>query len=190
MRDGSETRSSPVHPRPEVAELAGGPRRTAAAGPAEPEDRVARRPCGVVHRAVHPAVRSDRRAVDRPDRPLPRDLPLALETQRVAEYVHSNWWGSALIVVNALLAPVAEEIVFRGFLLPRCGTPSARRHLRQRTAVHAVPPAPAVEHARRAARGHVRCGLPGPAASGARGSLSSHTAPSVLIITVVLLLVL
>jgi membrane protease YdiL (CAAX protease family) len=54
-----------------------------------------------------------------PDGPLPRDLPLALETQPVADYFHANCWGFALVVANALLAPIAEEIVFRGFLLPR-----------------------------------------------------------------------
>ena len=29
------------------------------------------------------------------------------------------WWGFALLVANALLSPIAEELVFRGLLLPR-----------------------------------------------------------------------
>ena len=38
-----------------------------------------------------------------------------------------NWVGFALMVVNAFAAPIAEELVFRGLLLPRthllvCGT--------------------------------------------------------------------
>ncbi|HEX5568216.1 MAG TPA: type II CAAX endopeptidase family protein [Streptomyces sp.] len=51
--------------------------------------------------------------------PLPRDFPHAILTDRVEHYFAGNWGGFALLVVNALLAPVVEELLFRGLLLPR-----------------------------------------------------------------------
>jgi membrane protease YdiL (CAAX protease family) len=54
-----------------------------------------------------------------PTGPLPRDLREALVTERMAHYFHGNWGGFALLTVTAFLAPVAEELVFRGLLLPR-----------------------------------------------------------------------
>ena len=54
-----------------------------------------------------------------PKGPLPRDLPEAIQTTRVAEYFHGNWGGFALLVALIFLAPLAEELVFRGLLLPR-----------------------------------------------------------------------
>src|SRR5215207_2469967 len=54
-----------------------------------------------------------------PAGPLPRDLPRAIETDRVEHFFSSNWSGFALLVAVALLAPVVEELVFRGLLLPR-----------------------------------------------------------------------
>ena len=51
--------------------------------------------------------------------PLPRDLPQAIQTARVAEYFHGNWGGFALLTALIFLAPLAEELVFRGLLLPR-----------------------------------------------------------------------
>jgi membrane protease YdiL (CAAX protease family) len=54
-----------------------------------------------------------------PSGPLPRDLPHAIVTERVADYFSGNWVGFGLIVLNAFAAPVAEELVFRGLLLPR-----------------------------------------------------------------------
>jgi uncharacterized protein len=54
-----------------------------------------------------------------PTGPLPRDLPSAILTERVQDYFAGNWIGYALIVVNAFTAPIAEELVFRGLLLPR-----------------------------------------------------------------------
>ena len=51
--------------------------------------------------------------------PLPRDLPQAIQTARVAEYFHGNWGGFALLMAVIFLAPLAEELVFRGLLLPR-----------------------------------------------------------------------
>jgi membrane protease YdiL (CAAX protease family) len=54
-----------------------------------------------------------------PTGPLPRDFPAAILTERVQDYFHGNWMGFGLLVVNAFLSPVAEELVFRGLLLPR-----------------------------------------------------------------------
>ena len=51
--------------------------------------------------------------------PLPRDLPSAILTDRVQHYFAGNWLGFALMVVNAFASPIAEELVFRGLLLPR-----------------------------------------------------------------------
>jgi NAD(P)-dependent dehydrogenase (short-subunit alcohol dehydrogenase family) len=54
-----------------------------------------------------------------PTGPLPRDLPNAILTDRMQDYFHGNWTGYALMVLNAFAAPIAEELVFRGLLLPR-----------------------------------------------------------------------
>jgi uncharacterized protein len=54
-----------------------------------------------------------------PTGPLPRDLPAAILTDRVKDYFDGNLIGFALVVANAFLAPVVEELVFRGLLLPR-----------------------------------------------------------------------
>ncbi|MFL6132331.1 MAG: CPBP family intramembrane glutamic endopeptidase [Nocardioidaceae bacterium] len=54
-----------------------------------------------------------------PTGPLPRDLPSAILTDRIADYFDGNWAGFALLVLNVFLAPVAEELLFRGLLLPR-----------------------------------------------------------------------
>jgi uncharacterized protein len=54
-----------------------------------------------------------------PAGPLPRDLPKAILTTRVADYFSGNWYGFAMLVANVFLAPVVEELVFRGLLLPR-----------------------------------------------------------------------
>jgi membrane protease YdiL (CAAX protease family) len=51
--------------------------------------------------------------------PLPRDLPEALGTDRLDHYFSGNWLGYGLVVAVVFLAPVAEELVFRGLLLPR-----------------------------------------------------------------------
>jgi uncharacterized protein len=54
-----------------------------------------------------------------PTGPLPRDLPSAILTSRVEDYFSGNWVGFGLMVLNAFASPVAEELVFRGLLLPR-----------------------------------------------------------------------
>ena len=51
--------------------------------------------------------------------PLPRDLPNAITTDRVEHFFSGNLVGFALLVGVAVLAPVVEELVFRGLLLPR-----------------------------------------------------------------------
>jgi uncharacterized protein len=51
--------------------------------------------------------------------PLPRDLPKAIGTDRLDHYFAGNWVGYGLVVAVSFLAPVAEELVFRGLLLPR-----------------------------------------------------------------------
>jgi membrane protease YdiL (CAAX protease family) len=51
--------------------------------------------------------------------PLPRDLPNAIVTNRLEGFFSGNLVGFALLVGVAILAPVVEELVFRGLLLPR-----------------------------------------------------------------------
>src|SRR3954447_25187781 len=126
-----------------------------------------------------------------PDGPLPRDLPLALETQRIADYFHGNWSGFALLAANALLAPIVEEIVFRGFLLPRMRAAFGRAaflvngviftlyHLHQPWSM----PATFLDSTFAAAYPSLRF-------RSTWMGLITHTAPSVLIIGAVLVLVL
>jgi uncharacterized protein len=56
-----------------------------------------------------------------PTGPLPRDLPktLELDPSRLEHLFHGNWAAFALLVVVVLLAPIEEELFFRGLLLPR-----------------------------------------------------------------------
>jgi membrane protease YdiL (CAAX protease family) len=54
-----------------------------------------------------------------PTGPLNRDLPKALQAGTLDHYFSGNWTAFALLAVNALISPVAEELVFRGLLLPR-----------------------------------------------------------------------
>ena len=51
--------------------------------------------------------------------PLPRDFPAAVLTDRVHDYFQGNWYGFAQLALVAFLSPVAEELFFRGLLLPR-----------------------------------------------------------------------
>ena len=51
--------------------------------------------------------------------PMPRDLPKALGTDRLNDYFSGNWVGYGMVVAVVFLAPLAEELVFRGLLLPR-----------------------------------------------------------------------
>lgn len=54
-----------------------------------------------------------------PAGPFPRDLRKAIETDRVAHYFSGNWTAFALLLGVAFLAPIVEELIFRGLLLPR-----------------------------------------------------------------------
>ena len=58
--------------------------------------------------------------------------PEAIGTDRVVHYFSGNWVGYALVVAVAFLAPVAEELVFRGLLLPRMRKAFGRGTGRQR----------------------------------------------------------
>jgi hypothetical protein len=54
-----------------------------------------------------------------PTGPLPRDLPKATETDRVEHFFSGAWGWFALAVLVVFLAPLVEELLFRGLLLPR-----------------------------------------------------------------------
>jgi uncharacterized protein len=54
-----------------------------------------------------------------PTGPMPRDLPNAIDTDRVEHFFSGNWFWFAMVVAVSLLAPVVEELLFRGLLLPR-----------------------------------------------------------------------
>jgi uncharacterized protein len=51
--------------------------------------------------------------------PMPRDLPHLLDTDRAQHFFTGNWGWFGMLVAVALLAPVVEELFFRGLLLPR-----------------------------------------------------------------------
>jgi uncharacterized protein len=56
-----------------------------------------------------------------PEGPLPRDLPLLLQKDqdRLETFFSGSWGWFALLVLLSFLAPVVEELFFRGLLLPR-----------------------------------------------------------------------
>ena len=54
-----------------------------------------------------------------PTGPIPRDLPKDLELHKLDDFFRGNWFAFAMVAINALLAPIAEELVFRALLLPR-----------------------------------------------------------------------
>jgi uncharacterized protein len=126
-----------------------------------------------------------------PTGPLPRDFPKAIGTDRVEHYFAGNWAGFALLVAVALLAPIVEELVFRGLLLPRMraafgrgdvvanGTLFTLYHLHQPWSMPATLIDGIVNQAYATRR--FRSTWMG---------LASHTAPSFLVIGVVLALVL
>ena len=51
--------------------------------------------------------------------PMPRDLPKLIDTDRAEHFFAGNWGWFGMLVAAALLAPVVEELLFRGLLLPR-----------------------------------------------------------------------
>jgi CAAX protease family protein len=54
-----------------------------------------------------------------PAGPIPRDLPKFISTDRADHFYRGAWGWFALTVLVALLAPLVEELFFRGLLLPR-----------------------------------------------------------------------
>jgi membrane protease YdiL (CAAX protease family) len=54
-----------------------------------------------------------------PAGPIPRDFPKVIETDRAEHFFSGNWGWFAMAVLVAFLAPIAEELLFRGLLLPR-----------------------------------------------------------------------
>lgn len=125
-----------------------------------------------------------------PTGPLPRDFPKAIETDRVAHYFSGNWVGFALLVLVALLAPVVEELVFRGLLLPRMRGVFGRGDVVANGALFALyhvhqpwsMPASLID-------GIVNQAYPTRRFRSTWMGLATHTAPSVLVIGVVLALV-
>jgi uncharacterized protein len=59
--------------------------------------------------------------------PMPRDLPRLLDTDRAEHFFTGNWGWFAMLVTVALLAPVVEELLFRGLLLPRMRSAFGKR---------------------------------------------------------------
>jgi membrane protease YdiL (CAAX protease family) len=126
-----------------------------------------------------------------PAGPLPRDLPRAILTDRVEHYFSGNWVGFALVVLNAFLAPIVEELVFRGLLLPRMravfgrgdvianGTLFTLYHLHQPWSM----PATLID-------GIVNQAYPTRRFRSTWMGLITHTAPSFLTVTAILVLVL
>lgn len=126
-----------------------------------------------------------------PKGPLPRDLPNAIDTDRVKHYFSGNWGGFALLVGIAVLAPVVEELFFRGLLLPRMrrvfgkwdfvvnGAMFGLYHLHQPWSM----PASVID-------GVVTQAYPARRFRSIWISLITHTAPSLLIIGIILALVL
>jgi uncharacterized protein len=62
-----------------------------------------------------------------PKGPVVRDFPHFISTHRAEVFFHSAWGWFALAVLVALLSPVAEELFFRGLLLPRMRRVLGRR---------------------------------------------------------------
>jgi CAAX protease family protein len=62
-----------------------------------------------------------------PQGPLPRDLPKAIQTDRVEHFFSGAWGWFALAVMVVFLAPLVEELLFRGLLLPRMRTAFGKR---------------------------------------------------------------
>lgn len=126
-----------------------------------------------------------------PTGPLPRDFPKAIETHRVEHYFSGNWTGFALLVAVAFLAPVAEELLFRGLLLPRMREAFGKRDVVANGALFALyhvhqpwsMPAALID-------GIVNQAYPTKRYRNTWMGLITHTAPSFLIVGVVLSLVL
>jgi membrane protease YdiL (CAAX protease family) len=73
-----------------------------------------------------------------PTGPAPRDLPNLLDTDRAEDFFSGAWGWFGLLVAVALLAPVVEELLFRGLLLPRMRDVFGRRDFVANGALFAV----------------------------------------------------
>lgn len=60
-----------------------------------------------------------------PTGPSPRDLPNLLGSDRAEHFFKGAWGWFALLVSVALLAPVVEELLFRGYCCRECEPQSA-----------------------------------------------------------------
>jgi hypothetical protein len=94
-----------------------------------------------------------------PRGPAPRDLPNLLDTDRAEDFFSGAWGWFGLLVAVALLAPVIEELLFRGLLLPRMRDVFGRRDFVASGPVRGLPRAPAVEHSGQPDRRHRQSGL-------------------------------
>ena len=123
--------------------------------------------------------------------PMPRDLPKLIDTDRAEHFFSGNWGWFGMLVAVALLAPVVEELLFRGLLLPRMRAAFGKRdvvangtlftlyHVHQPWSM----PATLID-------GIVNQAYPTRRFQSAWMGLITHTLPSVVIIGVVLSLVL
>jgi membrane protease YdiL (CAAX protease family) len=123
--------------------------------------------------------------------PMPRDLPKLLDSDRAHHFFTGNWGWFAMLVAVALLAPVVEELLFRGLLLPRMRAAFGKRdfvasgalftlyHLHQPWSM----PATLID-------GIVNQAYPTRRFQSTWMGLITHTAPSFVIVGVVLSLVL
>jgi membrane protease YdiL (CAAX protease family) len=73
-----------------------------------------------------------------PTGPKPRDLPKFLDTDRAEHFFSGNWGWFVMLVVVSLLAPLVEELIFRGLLLLRMRTVFGRRDFVANGALFAV----------------------------------------------------
>ena len=126
-----------------------------------------------------------------PTGPAPRDLPNLLDTDRAEDFFSGAWGWFGLLVAVALLAPVVEELLFRGLLLPRMRDVFGRRDFVASGALFAVYhvhqpwsiPASLID-------GIVNQAYPTRRFQSTWMGLITHTVPSFVIIGVVLSLVL
>jgi len=126
-----------------------------------------------------------------PTGPMPRDLPNFIGTDRAEHFFRGAWGMFALVVLVAFLSPVVEELFFRGLLLPRMravfgrgdwvvnGTIFTAYHLHQPWSM----PATLLD-------GIFAEAYPAKRFRSIWIGIASHTAPSFLIVGIVLALVL
>ena len=123
--------------------------------------------------------------------PMPRDLPKLIDTDRAEHFFAGNWGWFGMLVAAALLAPVVEELLFRGLLLPRMRGAFGKRDFVANGALFTVyhvhqpwsMPATLID-------GIVNQAYPTRRFQSTWMGLITHTAPSFLTVGVVLALVL